>query len=412
MLAVCKKPSGRERRVAVNVVDAAVRARDHQLGLHLVLNAKHNAIARAHRNRGAGIFDCLGCVFNLEDAAVGRVRARGQVVPRALARHGVHTRRCAISLEFGRACPLPMTSQLPPPLLRFFTPRPPLEYARPLPHDIDPNAPPRRRTQADIERGRVRPLTGIAEFLERARDDIEAPPKEPLTHAVVTLVEMHREQREQQRADTRSRMERECACLLTDNPKMDTHAAGDPFKTLFLSRLVRHSLTKPYATTEHDLQKEFGRYGPIERIHLVRDLAGKSRGYAFILYERERDMRTAYSRAEGVRIDGRRIMVDVERGRTVRDWRPARLGGGLGGLSRKPKRPVEPRSFRGGRGGGRGGFRGGRGGGAGRGRPRDSGFGPRREPRYRDRDAGGGFGGYNRPPPFAADDRMAKRPRI
>ena len=157
----------------------------------------------------------------------------------------------------------------------------------------------------------------------------------------------------------------------------------------------------------------------------MRDHDGKSRGYAFILYERERDMRTAYSRAEGIRIDGRRIMVDVERGRTVRDWRPTRLGGGLGGLSRKPKRPVEPRSFRGGRGGGggggggrggsggggRGGGRGGRGGG-GRGRPRDGGPGPRRESRYRDRDAGGGFGGYNRPPPFAADDRTPKRPRI
>ena len=129
-----------------------------------------------------------------------------------------------------------MTSQLPPPLLRFFTPRPPLDYARPLARDVDPNAPPRSRTKADIERGRIRPLTGIAEYLERARPEIEAPPKTPLTHATVTLVEMHREQRAQQRDDTRRRMEREY------NPKMDTHAVGDPFKTLFLSRLVRFCL--------------------------------------------------------------------------------------------------------------------------------------------------------------------------
>ncbi|WFD33930.1 hypothetical protein MCUN1_000756 [Malassezia cuniculi] len=292
-----------------------------------------------------------------------------------------------------------MTSQLPPPLLRFFTARPPLDYARPLKRDIDPNAPPRSRSKAAVEKGHVRPLTGIAEYLDRARDEIAAPPKGPLTHAVVTQVEMHREERARQRAETRSRMEREY------NPKTDTHAVGDPFKTLFLARLS-------YATTEDDLQKEFDRYGPIERIHLVRDRDGKSRGYAFILYERERDMRTAYNRTEGIRIDGRRIMVDVERGRTVRDWRPMRLGGGVGGHTRKPKRPVEPRIARGGRGGSRGSFRGARGGGAGRARSREGSYGPRRESRYRDRDAGGGFGGHSRPPPFGMDDRAAKRTRI
>lgn len=52
---------------------------------------------------------------------------------------------------------------------------------------------------------------------------------------------------------------------------------------------------------------------------------------------------------------GKRILVDVERGRTVRGWKPRRLGGGLGG---RPKK--EPESF-----GGRGGFRGGMGGGRG-----------------------------------------------
>lgn len=33
----------------------------------------------------------------------------------------------------------------------------------------------------------------------------------------------------------------------------------------------------------------------------------------------------------GRKIDGRRVVVDVERGRTVKGWRPRRLGGGLGG---------------------------------------------------------------------------------
>lgn len=32
-------------------------------------------------------------------------------------------------------------------------------------------------------------------------------------------------------------------------------------------------------------------YGPIERIRIVRNRKGKSNGYAFIVYERERDMK-------------------------------------------------------------------------------------------------------------------------
>jgi len=38
----------------------------------------------------------------------------------------------------------------------------------------------------------------------------------------------------------------------------------------------------------------------------------------------------AYKHADGKKIDGRRVLVDVERGRTVKGWLPRRLGGGLG----------------------------------------------------------------------------------
>ena len=34
----------------------------------------------------------------------------------------------------------------------------------------------------------------------------------------------------------------------------------------------------------------------------------------------------AYKYADGKKIDGRRIVVDVERGRTVKSWKPRRLG--------------------------------------------------------------------------------------
>jgi hypothetical protein len=34
----------------------------------------------------------------------------------------------------------------------------------------------------------------------------------------------------------------------------------------------------------------------------------------------------AYKYADGKKIDGKRVVVDVERGRTVKSWKPRRLG--------------------------------------------------------------------------------------
>ncbi|KAM7251853.1 hypothetical protein ACFE04_023736 [Oxalis oulophora] len=66
-------------------------------------------------------------------------------------------------------------------------------------------------------------------------------------------------------------------------------------------------------------------------VRLVTDkLTNKPRGYGFIEYARTQDMKAAYKQADGKKIDGRRVLVDVERGRTVPNWRPRRLGGGLG----------------------------------------------------------------------------------
>lgn len=116
-----------------------------------------------------------------------------------------------------------------------------------------------------------------------------------------------------------------------DAPQDDEEICGDPYKTLFVGRL-------PADVTEKDLLREFDLYGPIERLRLVVDPAtGKSRGYAFIVYERERDMKAAYKDADGLKMKGRRVLIDVERGRTVKGWKPRRLGGGLGGRIKKLK---------------------------------------------------------------------------
>ncbi|GMF77736.1 unnamed protein product [Aspergillus oryzae] len=113
----------------------------------------------------------------------------------------------------------------------------------------------------------------------------------------------------------------------------------------------------------------------------------------------------AYKETDGIRIKDRRVLVDVERGRTVKGWKPRRFGGGLGGrgyTKALPSRPIGPGSFGApsGPGGYGGGFRGGFGGGRGRGGFRNERFGgPRGGVGYQ----GGrnGFGGGGQAPPNA-----------
>ncbi|XP_073149924.1 U1 small nuclear ribonucleoprotein 70 kDa-like isoform X2 [Henckelia pumila] len=108
------------------------------------------------------------------------------------------------------------------------------------------------------------------------------------------------------------------------DPNNDPNISGDPYKTLFVARLN-------YETSESRIKREFEAYGPIKRISLITDKeTSKPRGYAFIEYTHTRDMKAAYKQADSKKIDNRRVFVDVERGRTVPNWRPRRLGGGLG----------------------------------------------------------------------------------
>jgi len=172
--------------------------------------------------------------------------------------------------------------------------------------------------------------------------------------------------------------------LSLDQPKSDAKVQGDAFKTLFVARLS-------YNATEDDLEREFGRYGPIERIRIVENVTAepgappkkRKRGYAFIVYEREKDMKAAYKETDGIRIKDRRVLVDVERGRTVSGWRPRRFGGGLGGRGYTKGPPPRP--------GGAGNFAAPAGPGAGFG-GRPGGFGGRFGGGGRP-GGGGGFGG-------------------
>ena len=120
-------------------------------------------------------------------------------------------------------------------------------------------------------------------------------------------------------------------------PNENPNATSDPYRTLFIARLA-------YDVDEDKLRREAEYYGAVSDVKLVRDEKGKSRGYAFIEFEREGDMRAAYRGMDDRRIEDRRVIADVERGRTNKGWLPRRLGGGVGRTRAGSKREnVEAR---------------------------------------------------------------------
>eukprot|EP00013_Stygamoeba_regulata_P029978 CAMPEP_0177667142 /NCGR_PEP_ID=MMETSP0447-20121125/21961_1 /TAXON_ID=0 /ORGANISM="Stygamoeba regulata, Strain BSH-02190019" /LENGTH=439 /DNA_ID=CAMNT_0019173345 /DNA_START=85 /DNA_END=1400 /DNA_ORIENTATION=- len=268
-----------------------------------------------------------------------------------------------------------MTSFLPPNLRALFKPRPPQPFVKPRP--------PRKQP----------PYTGIAAYTSHFEDP-SSTDFSSFTHVV-----QFKEQREQRRKEAEEKNNAKIAAALeTWDPQAENERnTDDPFSTIFVARLA-------YDVTEEQIREAFERYGRVKKVQLVKDQDGKPRGYGFVEFVDPRDMTTAYKMANGTQVGSRRVIVDVERGRTVADWKPRRLGGGLGNTRKsKPKKWMlqnEPAMAP--RGGGYGGpERGGYGG------PERGGYGGGGAPRYgggdrggyggRDRgDRGGGYGGGDR----------------
>ncbi|KAJ3500283.1 hypothetical protein NMY22_g19306 [Coprinellus aureogranulatus] len=179
---------------------------------------------------------------------------------------------------------MPGTHLLPPNLLKLFAPRPPLPYVRPVDKDID--------------RIRDKKVDGVAAILQRLKDEktddlfnaanndenMEEGEEPVFTLAEETKRQMRREERKAKKAEDFRKAKD------SYKPSDDPEAIGDPYKTLFISRLHK-------SATETDLRREFETYGTIERVRIVRDKKGRSRGYAFIVYERERDMKGMLTRS-------------------------------------------------------------------------------------------------------------------
>ncbi|KAJ3716203.1 hypothetical protein FB446DRAFT_637285 [Lentinula raphanica] len=171
---------------------------------------------------------------------------------------------------------MPGTHLLPPNLLKLFAPRPPLPYARPI--------------DKDINRVREKKVSGVgailAQLKETATEKLVAGSGENMEEGEEPAFTLSVDVTRQIRREERKKRKTEEYKTAKDSykPADDPEAVGDPYKTLFISRLHK-------GATENDLRREFETYGTIERVRIVRDKKNRSRGYAFIVYERERDMK-------------------------------------------------------------------------------------------------------------------------
>jgi len=64
-------------------------------------------------------------------------------------------------------------------------------------------------------------------------------------------------------------------------------------------------------TTERELEKEFGKFGPLEKLNVVLDgKTGRSRGFAFVTFEKVEDATEARNAMADSELDGKKIRVD------------------------------------------------------------------------------------------------------
>jgi len=135
-------------------------------------------------------------------------------------------------------------------------------------------------------------------------------------------------QKERARAEYAERIQRRLGAW--DPHAYDERKTPDGYLTLFIGRLAS-------STTEEQLKSfvESSTGGQVTFLRMIRDLKHPKRSYAFVQFSEEKSLQEAFQKLDGVQFNGTHIVVDVERGRTVRMWIPQKYGGGLGGPPRQ-----------------------------------------------------------------------------
>ena len=110
------------------------------------------------------------------------------------------------------------------------------------------------------------------------------------------------------------------------NPKNNSNATGDPYKTLFVYRLDKNA-------DEKTLKKDFEQnYGRIKKVRIVKDNKGNNRGYAFLEFAHSSDLKAVLKDKKNhhIKLNGKSVYCDYERGRTDKHFIPRKFGGDLG----------------------------------------------------------------------------------
>lgn len=214
-----------------------------------------------------------------------------------------------------------MSNQMGAHINALFAPRPAPEHKAPY--------------SMQVGKKRGLPYSGLSAYLS----ELETPEEYENNFRNFKAIEQRMERRirisEERKESAKMMVE---ANTIDWNPSAYTFES-DAYKTLFVGRLS-------YLTDEAKLKREMEQYGSVKSVTMVNTKdEGKPRGYGFVEFEHERDMKTAYKHADGRKIDGKRILVDVERGRTVKEWKPRHLGGGLGSSRKeKPKKTKQEKA--------------------------------------------------------------------
>lgn len=190
-------------------------------------------------------------------------------------------------------------------ILQLFRARPKLRYIAPEP----PHVP--------------KMLTGVSSVLEAVKqvqfEETDNSVPLPLNEARI-----RRRQLKMEANDKRIQILRE-----QYKPQENPNATENAYNTLFIGKVAEN-------VEEGEIRYEMGVFGPIKTVKFVQDtITGKRRPYCFVEYENPASLRNAMAQGSKLYLHNKKVIVDVERARTVNEWYPRRLGGGEGGVSRR-----------------------------------------------------------------------------